>query len=194
MPYYIYGRSAFDALFVFVSNGSVILYNYRTASLIMDSTMIFLISLWSMSSMPGRFRTTSEYLTTYMEGVLLMLCSYFTARTVWSYITIVLYHRWRARPRYSSCRWYRNVRNRNHRYLSVLPHRLYLSICIRSDVERLILWLTALVGLEAIHWSGLVHNQQKRRMFTTKWVWLLWSMSSMPGRFRTSSGCLNTYM
>ena len=102
----------------------------------MDSTMIFLISLWSMSSMPGRFRTTSEYLTTYMEGVLLMLCSYFTARTVWSYITIVLYHRWRARPRYSSCRWYRNVRNRNHRYLSVLPHRLYLSICIRSDVGK----------------------------------------------------------
>jgi len=36
MPYYIYGRNALDALFVFVSNGSVILYNYRSVSFIKD--------------------------------------------------------------------------------------------------------------------------------------------------------------
>ena len=32
IPYYIYGRSAFDALFVFYSKDSVILYNYRSVS------------------------------------------------------------------------------------------------------------------------------------------------------------------
>ncbi len=45
MPYYIHGRSGFDAFFVIFSNGSVILYHYRTASWMKDSTKIFLMSL-----------------------------------------------------------------------------------------------------------------------------------------------------